>query len=130
MYSRCAVKLPLALFALALAAASAWPRPPIPQAKGYDLRGPALAEGMVLTIKTSTEAKDNEMTLGTGNEATTSKFTTKVTGEQQVELLAVKGRDVTRLRTKIDKLDVASTARGEDETYKAPLSGKVIVSEL
>jgi hypothetical protein len=130
MSSRCL----LALLAAALIAPAAVPRPPIPAPKGYDLRGPALEKGLKLTVKRSAAMKDGDMELDAPDGKRTFKISTVESAEKEVEVVAVEGRQPTRLTTRVVKGDqkLTYTGQGAPPEHKQanPLAGHTVNSAL
>ncbi|HJZ59240.1 MAG TPA: hypothetical protein VKE74_30120 [Gemmataceae bacterium] len=100
----------------------------------YDLRGPAPKKGQVYQSKGAFKIKGANSVIKLGGQTIKSKYTESTTSEQEVKVLAVEGRQVTRCQTKIIK-DVTETTEdsdGEETTEKetSPLQGEVIISEF
>src|SRR5262245_27482939 len=85
------------LLVVALTASLAIPRPPVPPPKGYDLRGPALAKGLKLTVKRTATMKDGDMDVDAGAGKMNWKVSSTDTSEKEVELVAAEGRQPTAL---------------------------------
>ncbi len=100
----------------------------------YDLRGPAPKKGMVVrdTMKFSMIKADLSVDIGNGNKFD-GKMDMTATTESEEEILGVDGRDVTKLRTRVLKDEVAreTTLGGktDKETDKKSLVGEIVYSE-
>lgn len=124
----------LSLLAVALAAAAAWPRPPLPPAKGYDLRGPALPKNLKLTIKTTASMKDGQLSLDIGNNPISYKVSYTGGSEKVAEMLAVTGRQPTHIRTRVVRDSQTAEYAGANAppsvTTPSPLLGQTVESKL
>lgn len=120
-----ALSLPLVLATSLLA------RPPLPEAKGHDLRGPALKKGLVLTVKTTSAAKDMESEfVGPDGAKTVIRTGTRHDREMKYEVLAVAGRALAKQRITYVKGKLASSLEGKEVTdLPLPQVGKVFISE-
>jgi len=100
----------------------------------YDLRGPAPKKGMVIrdTMVFKMIKADLSVDIGNGNKFDGTMDMT-ATSESEEEILGVDGRDVTKLRTKVLKDDVArkTTVNGktDSDTEKKSLVGEIVYSE-
>jgi hypothetical protein len=134
MSSRSLLRSSLALLAAAVAAPLAVPRPPVPAPKGYDLRGPALDKGLKFTLKRSSTMKDGDMEVDAPTGKLIFKVSSSETSEKEVELVAVEGRQPTRLNTKVVKGEqkVNYTGQGAPPEVKQanPLAGLTVRSAL
>jgi hypothetical protein len=120
---------------MALAVCVALPALPLrAEDKTYDLRGPATKKGTVYADTTLTRIKDATVIARIG-QAELKLGTASVDGDKktEVEILAVNGHDVTRIRTHIvkDTTKLKGNLDGNDvnETEEDPLTGKVVISE-
>lgn len=124
----------LAVLAGALTASLAVPRPPLPPAKGYDLRGPALPRGLKLTVKRTASMKDGDMEVDAGAGKMAWKVSFAESSEKEVELLAVEGRQPTRLNTRLvaGEQTVSYSGMGAPPEVKQanPLAGLTVRSSL
>lgn len=100
----------------------------------YDLRGPAPRKGQVYVDRSVTTMKNADISVTVGGINLEGKLDLVQTVEEEVEFLAVDGRKITRLRTKIikDESKRKMTLGGEDmeETEKGELAGEIVFSEL
>src|SRR5262245_56742669 len=106
---RRAVMRPLPVMLARIVVALAPPlaaRPPLPEGKGHDLRGPALKKGLKLTVKTTITLKDADLESRNGVKR---KLNVVRAEELEVELAAVKGRQPTRINTKVVKAESTQT---------------------
>jgi len=100
---------------------AAFARPPLPETKGHDLRGPALKKGLVLTIKTTTSLKDSEVELtGPDGSVTKTKTSNSQTTEYKCEVLAVEGRAVTKQRVTFIKMKSSISVDGKEMDVPIP----------
>jgi hypothetical protein len=99
----------------------------------YDLRGPAPKKGTVLTTKTVVKMKDAAITMKVMGETRKIKASMVETTEEEVKILAVTGRDVTRYQTRVVKQETQLSADVEgmaiDEKVTDDLEGETIISE-
>jgi hypothetical protein len=134
MSSHSLPRYPLALLTAALLAPLAVPRPPVPAPKGYDLRGPALEKGLKLTLKRSSTMKDGDLEMDAGGAKRAFKVTSVETTEKEVELLAVEGRQPTRLSTRVvkgeNKLTYTGPGAPPEVKNANPLAGLTVRSDL
>lgn len=119
----------LALLAVMLAAPLAVSRPPLPAAKGHDLRGPALEQGLQLTVKTTISCKDLPLESGERKQ----KLSISRTEELEVVFVAIKGRQPTQLRTKVAKDEARQSYPDRPfppELHVYRLAGHTVASRL
>lgn len=100
----------------------------------YDLRGPApkKGQGVKATMKFNMKGADFAVTVsGTQLNGKMDMFTTT---EKEAEVLGVDGRNITKLRTKINKDEMkrktSIAGMDNDETENKELAGETIISEL
>lgn len=91
----------------------------------YDLRGPAPVKGAVLTSKSTMTIKDADVKLNANGQTLNVTQTMVMVDEEEVEVLAVDGRQPTKVRTKV----VKSSVTAGDEEHPNDLVGETIVSE-
>jgi hypothetical protein len=100
----------------------------------YDLRGPAPKKGQKFVDRTVTTMKKADITVKIGGIELEGKMDSVHTSEEEVEFLAVDGRNVTKQRTRIikdeDKRKINLGGDEEDETQKGELVGEIVFSEL
>jgi hypothetical protein len=98
----------------------------------YDLRGPAPKVKQVLHSKVTVTITDADVTVGMGDQKMTAKQTMTVTNEEEETVLEVKGREITKSRTKViaDRVktvtDIDGNKETEDETND--LQGEIVLS--
>ncbi len=109
---------------------------PLPKDEVYDLRGPAPKKGLVSrdTMRFTMKNANIELDLG-GDMKLDGKMDMTSFTEKEEEILAVDGRNVTKVRTKLlkDEMDRKTTLRGQEpqkENEKKTLVGEIIFSEL
>jgi hypothetical protein len=102
-------------------------RPPLPEAKGHDLRGPALKKGLVLTVKATSSIKDADLELTGPDDVIKTKTSTTQSRELKHELLAVEGRTTTKQRVTVVKMKQTSTVMGTEIEVPTPLAGHAFV---
>lgn len=96
------------------------------QDEGYDLRGPAAKKGQVYITKEVSKIKDANLEASVGGQTIKLKQTMTEISEEEVKILAVDGRNVTKAQTKITKK--ITEIEGEDDKADE-LEGVVIISE-
>lgn len=99
-------RLPVGLLACALAAAPAFGA----DDETYDLRGPAPKKGDVITHEVRSLTKDAVRTVKLGDKAVSDRFSELRVKERELEVLAVEGGEIARLRIKVLK-DVTEETR-------------------
>lgn len=101
--------------------------------KTYDLRGPAPKAGAVTVHRTVFKIKNADVKLSVAGMKLDAKQTLTATEEDQVKVLAVDGRQATKVQTKVTKEQVeTSTNLGGmpmDDKKAGDLQGEVILSE-
>jgi hypothetical protein len=99
----------------------------------FDLRGPAPAKGQVYLTKEVSKIKGANLAVSVGGQNLKLKQTMVETVEEEIKLLAVDGRNVTKAQTKVIKkvTDVTTDLNGEanTETQRDDLEGTVIIAE-
>lgn len=99
----------------------------------YDLRGPAPAKGQVVVSDTTFKIKGAAVTINVGGMKLDATQTLTATGVEEVKVLAVDGRQATKVQTKVtkEKVQTATTLGGQtmDDTKAGDLEGEVIISE-
>jgi hypothetical protein len=123
------------LIAAALLWGSPSPSPVGAADEAYDLRGPAPKKGLVTRDTFKFTLKDADIAIDIGKDVTLKgKMDMTSLTEKEEEVLAVDGRNVTRLRTKLIKDETVRKTKiaGEtqNETDKKALTGEIIFSEL
>ena len=108
--------------------------PAVPQGEPtYDLRGPAPVKGQVIRETTKMTLKDGTMTIKVAGEKLEGKISMEGEAEDEVELLAVDGRRVTKASTKKlkDEMKITMELGGEKmtETETDDLAGQTVISE-
>ncbi len=116
-----------------LATAGALSRPAVAQDdKTFDLRGPGPQKGQVLQSKMNMKIKDAATTVKVMGQSIDLKMTMDMVGEEEQKILAVDGRNVTKVQTKVTKERADITADlggGMTMTQPTELEGEVIISE-
>ncbi|MBA4062255.1 MAG: hypothetical protein C0501_00850 [Isosphaera sp.] len=101
--------------------------------KTYDLRGPAPTEKKTVVSKKKSTIKGADVTLKAAGQTIDGKQTLVETTEEEVKVLAVDGRQVTKAQTRVvkDEADTVLSVFGQEmkESKKGDLHGEVIVSE-
>lgn len=101
--------------------------------KSYDLRGPAPKKGEVLTTTTTFRISDAAVGLKVAGMDLEARQTLTAEEVEETKVLAVDGRQATKVQTKVvkEKVDTTITFGGQDMTKSEPgdLDGEVIVSE-
>jgi hypothetical protein len=101
--------------------------------QAYDLRGPAPTKGQVVVSRTVFKIKNAKVLLKAAGQNLEAKQTLTATEEDEVKVLAVDGRQATKVQTKVTKeqVDMVTSFGGSDMTDKKPgeLEGEVIISE-
>jgi hypothetical protein len=99
----------------------------------YDLRGPAPKEDQVFVSKGTMKIKDADTTMKIAGMEIALKLDLLVTSEEESKILAVKGREVTKCRTKIikERADMTATFGGQEMSHTEPtaLEKEIIISE-
>ncbi len=101
---------------------------------GYDLRGPAPKKGQVTVKKGTFKIKNASVALKIGGQELQAKQSVNSSDEEEITVLAVKDRQITKVQTKVRK-DVAETSMAlagqpaMSEEKKGNLEGTVIISE-
>lgn len=98
-----------------------------------DLRGPAPQKGQVTVSKTVFKIKNADVQIKFGGMKLDAKQTLTATEEDEVKVLAVTGRQATKVQTKItrEKVEMVTSLGGNDmaDTKAGDLEGEVIISE-
>lgn len=101
--------------------------------EAVDLRGPAPKKGDVTVSKTVFKIKNADVQLKVAGMKLEARQTLTATDEEEIKVLAVEGRQATKVQTKVTKEVVESvTSLGGndmDETKDGDLQGEVIISE-
>ncbi|MDB5313558.1 MAG: hypothetical protein JWO38_7760 [Gemmataceae bacterium] len=99
----------------------------------YDLRGPAPEKGQVTVSKTTFKIKNADVAIKAGGTTIDAKQTLTAVEEDEVKVLAVSDRQVTKAQTKVvkEQIETVTSLGGNDMTDKKPgdLEGEVIISE-
>ncbi len=100
----------------------------------FDLRGPAAQKGQVFVTKGKMVIKDADTTMTIGGMDISLKMNLTVNSEEEVKVLAMKGRDVTKCQVKVLKEEavVSGTLMGMDlpeMTEPGELNKETIISE-
>ena len=98
-----------------------------------DLRGPAPTKGEVTVSKSVFKIKNADVKLQVAGMKLEAKQTLTATEEEEVKVLAVEGRQATKVQTKItkEKVETSTSLGGQDmnDTKAGDLEGEVIISE-
>ena len=98
-----------------------------------DLRGPAPKKGEVTVSKSVFKIKNADVKLQVAGMKLEAKQTLTATEEEEVKVLAVEGRQATKVQTKItkEKVETSTSLGGQDmdDTKAGDLEGEVIISE-
>jgi hypothetical protein len=101
--------------------------------EAVSLRGPAPKKGEVTVSKTVFKIKDADVKLNVAGMKIEAKQTLTATEEEEVKVIAVEGRQATKVQTRItkEKVDSTTSLGGQtmDESKDGDLQGEVIVSE-
>jgi hypothetical protein len=101
--------------------------------EAVDLRGPAPKKGEVTVSKTVFKINKADVHLKVAGMKLEAKQTLKATEEDEVKVLAVEGRQATKVQTKIAKeqIETSTSLGGQDmnDTKEGDLHGEVIISE-
>ena len=101
--------------------------------EAYDLRGPAPRKGDVTVSKTVFKIKNAEVTLKVAGMKVDAKQTLTASGEEELKVLAVKGRQVTKAQTKVtrEQIEAVTSIGGAEMADKkaGDLEGETILSE-
>ena len=101
--------------------------------EAYDLRGPAPKEGQTFVSKGVMKIKNADTTMKVMGQDIAMKVTLVETSEEEATVLAMKGRDVSKCKTKVVESKTAMTATfgGQDMEHTEPnaLEKEVIISE-
>jgi len=101
--------------------------------KTYDLRGPAPTKDQTFVSKTTFKIKGGNVVIKAGGTTLDAKQTLTAVSEEETKVLAVDGRQITKVRTRVtkDRTETVTTFSGEDtkEDKAGELHGEVIVSE-
>ena len=102
-------------------------------AAAFDLRGPAPAKGQVTETRTVFKIKNADVTIKAGGTNLDAKQTLTATEVDEVKVLAVADRQVTKAQTKVTKelVETVTTLGGNDmtDTKAGDLEGEVLISE-
>ena len=98
-----------------------------------DLRGPAPKKGEVTVSKSVFKIKNADVKLQVAGMKLEAKQTLTATEEDEIKVLAVEGRQATKVQTKItkEKVETSTSLGGQDmdDTKAGDLEGEVIISE-
>jgi len=98
-----------------------------------DLRGPAPKKGDVTVSKSVFKIKDADVKLTVAGMKLDAKQTLTATEEEETKVLAVDGRQATKVQTKVlkEKVEANTSLGGQsmDDTKDGDLHGEVIISE-
>ena len=98
-----------------------------------DLRGPAPKKGEVTVSKSVFKIKNADVKLQVAGMKLEAKQTLTATEEDKIKVLAVEGRQATKVQTKItkEKVETITSLGGQDmdDTKAGDLEGEVIISE-
>ena len=98
-----------------------------------DLRGPAPKKGTATVSKSVFKIKNADVKLQVAGMKLEAKQTLTATEEEEVKVLAVEGRQATKVQTKItkEKVETSTSLGGQDmdDTKAGDLEGEVIISE-
>ena len=98
-----------------------------------DLRGPAPKKGAATVSKSVFKIKNADVKLQVAGMKLEAKQTLTATEEEEVKVLAVEGRQATKVQTKItkEKVETSTSLGGQDmdDTKAGDLEGEVIISE-
>ncbi len=101
--------------------------------EAYDLRGPAPAKGQVTVTKTTFKITNADVVLMVGGMKLDATQTLTAFAEEHVKVLAVEGRQATKVQTKVVKEQVESSTKiaGQNIDEKKPgeLQDETIISE-
>lgn len=86
----------------------------------FDLRGPAPQKGQEFVTKTALAIKGADTVVKSGAETVKSKLALLVTLEEEVTVMEVAGRDVTKYRTKIVRDRVETSGPDKDVKHTEP----------
>lgn len=99
----------------------------------YDLRGPAPVKGQVISNKTIFKIKNGDVTIKLGEQTLEAKQSLTSVDEQEVKILAVDGRQITKLMTSVsrDNTESVMTIGGDTtkEDKNGELHGAIILSD-
>ena len=103
------------------------------QDAAVDLRGPAPKKGEVTVSKSVFKIKNADVKLQVAGMKLEAKQTLTATEEDEIKVLAVEGRQATKVQTKItkEKVETITSLGGQDmdDTKAGDLEGEVIISE-
>jgi hypothetical protein len=103
------------------------------QDEAVSLRGPAPKKGQVTTSKSLFKIKNADVTINFGGMKLEAKQTLTATEEEDVKVLAVDGRQATRVQTRVvkEKVDAVTSLGGQDmdDSKDGELQGQIIISE-
>jgi hypothetical protein len=101
--------------------------------EGYDLRGPAPSKGQTVVTNTIFKITEADVALKAGGVDLKATQTLTSTEEEEIKVIAVDGRQVTKAQTKVtrEKVDTVANLGGADmnDTKAGELEGEVIISE-
>lgn len=101
--------------------------------KAYDLRGPAPKKGEVLTTTSTFKIDDAAVKLKVMGMVVEARQTLTADEVEEVKVVAVEGRQATKVQTKVvkEKVETKTSIGGADmdDTKDGDLDGEVIVSE-
>lgn len=103
------------------------------QDEAVNLRGPAPKKGQVVTSTSVFKIKNADVTINFGGMKIEAKQTLTATEQEDVKVLAVKGRQATRVQTRVvkEKIDAVTSLGGQDmdDSKDGELKGQIIISE-
>jgi len=98
-----------------------------------DLRGPAPKKGDTIATKSTFKIKDAEVKLSVAGMKLDAKQTLTAYEDEEIKVLAVDGRQATKVQTKVvkEKVEASTSLGGQsmDDTKDGDLHGEVIISE-
>lgn len=97
--------------------------------EAVDLRGPAPKKGDVTVSKTVFKIKNADLKLKVAGTNIEAKQTLTAIEEEEIKVLAVDGRQATKVQTKVLKELVEATTNGDGKDVPGDLEGEVIISE-
>lgn len=100
----------------------------------FDLRGPAPQKGQVFVAKGFFKIKDAKSVLKADDNVIRSKVSETTTTEYEITVLAVEGRQITKVKTRLvkDATETVDTTDGETntDTEPSPLEGETVLGEF
>ena len=118
---------------LSLLAALTFGLPAFAADDAYDLRGPAPKKGLTVTRSSGMKIKDADVTVTVMGMKIDLKQTLDIVGEEENEVLEVKGREIVKYKTILTKeaVNTTSSINGNDmkEDKTSVLQGERLISE-